>query len=180
MHLVGASPFTESIILATICGRTLSHRQQSVVEQVYSHVSQHFWERHDWLHTILQTRCDSLMVQYPSAMLHTDCLLLFTKMMAQTTVLYLCRVIESMPWGKDEYRNAIVDFRQKSLLAAKEIVNLTRSLPHLSNFKVDTTLSSSLLSLPSIPTTLFSFVLLHSLSPLPALLPSRTSRPKKS
>ena len=132
----GASPFTESIILATICGRALSHRQQSVVEHVYSNVPQHFWERHEWLYSMLKMRCDNLLLNYPSAMQHADCMLLFTNMMAQTTVLYLCKVIESMPWETDEYRSTIFEFKQNSLLAAQEIVNLTRSLPHLSYFKV--------------------------------------------
>ena len=130
------SPFTESIILATICGRALSHRQQSAVEQVYTNVPQHFWDRHEWLDTILKTRAGILQTNYPSASQHSDCMLLFTNMVAQTTVLYLCKVMEAMSWDTDEYRSAIAEFRQRSLLAAQEIVNLTRSLAHLSYFKV--------------------------------------------
>ncbi len=42
-----------------------------------------------------------------------DCMLLLTNMIAQTTVLYLCRVIESLPWEMGEYHNAVVDFKQK-------------------------------------------------------------------
>lgn len=156
MDLAGVSPFTESIILATICGRTLSHRQQSVVEHVYNHVPQHFWERHEWLYAMLKTRCDNFVLQYPSAVQHTNCMLLFTNMMAQTTVLYLCRVLESITWVTDEYRSAIADFKQTSLLAAKEIVSLTRSLPHLSYFKVISTISIALSSLFALP-LLFSF-----------------------
>ena len=102
MNLDRASPFTESIILATICGRTLSHRQQSVVGHLYSHVPQQFWERHEWLYTTLKARHDNLLLQYPLAMQHTNCMLLFTNMMAQTTVLYLCRVIESISWEMNE------------------------------------------------------------------------------
>ena len=106
MDLTRASPFTESIILATICGRTLYHRQQSVVEHVYSHVPQQVWERHEWLYTILKTRHHNLLLQYPLEMQHTNCMLLFTNMMAQSTILYLCRVIESIPSDMDEYRGA--------------------------------------------------------------------------
>ena len=136
MDLDRASPFLESIILATICGRTLCHRQQSVVERVYSHVPQQFWERHQWLYSMLKTRHNHFLRQYPPTMQHTNCMLLFTNMMAQTTVLYLCKTIESMTWESDEYCNAIFDFKQRSLLAAKAIVTLTRSLSHLSYFKV--------------------------------------------
>lgn len=130
------SPFTESIILATICGRALSHRQQSAVEHVYSNVPQHFWDRHEWLDTTLKTRVDILLMNYPSASQSADCMLLFTNMVAQTTVLYLCKVMESMSWETDEYRSAMAEFKQRSLVAAQEIVNLTRSLSHLSYFKV--------------------------------------------
>ena len=149
MDVSRASPFTESIISATICGRTLSHRQQSVVEHVYSHVPQLFWERHEWLYSMLRTRHDRFLQQYPTAMQHTNCMLLFTNMMTQTTVLYLCKIIESIPWQTNEYRGTISDFNQRSLLAAKEIISLTRSLSHLSYFKVSasSSLSSSSFSL---------------------------------
>lgn len=130
------SPFTESIILATICGRALSHRQQSVVEHVYSNVPQHFWDRHEWLDTILKTRTKILRMNYPPPSQHADCMLLFTSMVAQMTVLYLCKVMVSMSWETDEYRSAIAEFKHRSLQAAQEIVNLTRSLSHLSYFKV--------------------------------------------
>ena len=148
VDLTRASPFPESIILATIFGRTLYHRQQSVVEHVYSHVPQQVWERHEWLYTILKTRHDNLLLQYPLEMQHTNCMLLFTNMMAQSTILYLCRVIESIPSGMDEYRGAIFDFKQKALAAAKEIVHLTRSLSHLSYFKVNTISFLSIFCLP--------------------------------
>ncbi len=140
---MGLSPFTESIFLATICGRALSHRQQSAVEHVYSNVPQHFWDRHVWLDTILRTRADILLLNYPPSSQHADCMLLFTNMVAQTTVLYLCKVMESMSWETDEYRNTIQEFKQRSLLAAQEIVHLTRSLANLSYFKVSPYLFAS-------------------------------------
>jgi hypothetical protein len=132
----GFSLFAESIMLATICGRALSHRQQSAVEHVYSNVAQHFWDRHDWLDKMLKTRADILLMNYPSAAQNPDCMLIFTNMVAQTTVLYLCKVMESMSFKDEVYRNAIVEFKQRSLLAAQEIVNLSRSLARLSYFKV--------------------------------------------
>ena len=152
-NMNGASPFTESIILATICSRTLAHKQQSTAERVYNHMPQLFWDRHEWLYSMLKTRYDYLTLQYPSAMQHTDCLLLFTKMMVQSNVLYLCRVIESIPWETNDYRSAIVDFKQKALLAAKETVNLTRSLPHISFFKVINSLVTPPCSCPRHATT---------------------------
>ena len=138
MDLDRASPFSESIILATICGRTLCHRQRSVVERVYSHVPQQFWDRHQWLYSMLKTRHNNFLQRYPPTMQHTNCMLLFTNMMAEMTVLYLCKTIESIIGETDEYFNAISDFKKISLLAAQAIVNLTRSMSQLSYFKVNT------------------------------------------
>lgn len=132
----GASPFTESIILATICGRALAHKQQSSVEHIYNNDPQHFWDRHDWLDTMLKMRTENLLLHHSSTTVYADCMTLFVNMIAQTTVLYLCQVIESMTWNADEYRNSIIEFKQRSLVAAQEIVNLSRSLSHLSYFKV--------------------------------------------
>lgn len=136
--LAGASPFAELIIIATICGRALSHRQQSIAEPVSSLVPQLFWDRHECLYTMLKARYNILVVQYPAAMQQTDCMLLFTNMMVQTTVLYLNRVIESIPWETVDNSALILDFKQKALIAAKETVNLTTWLPDISYFKTPT------------------------------------------
>ncbi len=90
---------------------------------------------------MLKTRADILILNYPSASKHADCMLLFTNMVAQTTVLYLCEIMESMTWQTDEHRNATMEFKRRSLVAAQEIVSLTRSLAHLSYFKVRLPLS---------------------------------------
>ena len=85
---------------------------------------------------MLKARYDGVLKRYPAAMQQTDCMLLFTNMMAQTTVLNLCQVMESMPWESDECRGTVMDFKERSLHAAKEIVALTRLLHNLSYFKV--------------------------------------------
>lgn len=135
MNPTSASPFTECIVLATICGRSLAHRRQSMVEHVYSQVTQQFWERHEWLYAMLEARYDGMLKSYPAIMQQTDCMLLFTIMIAQTTVLQLCKVMESVPWENHDCREAVMDFKERSLHAAKEIVTLTRALHHLSYFK---------------------------------------------
>jgi hypothetical protein len=131
-----SSPFTESIILATIGGQALAHCQQFSAERAYKAVSQNFWGRHDWLAELVRTRADTLMRNYPPASQHSDSLLLFTNMVAHATILNLCKVMESESWESTEYWNACVEFKQRALLAAREIVILSRSLVHLSYFKV--------------------------------------------
>lgn len=130
------SPFTESIILATICGRALAHRQQTSVERAYINIPQHFWDRHEWLDTMLKTRMEILKQSGTIPPQNSGSMLLFTNMLAHTTILYLCRIMDSMSWETSDYQDAIVEFKQRALLAAQEIVNLSRALAHLSYFKV--------------------------------------------
>ncbi|OCL02954.1 citrinin biosynthesis transcriptional activator CtnR [Glonium stellatum] len=130
------SSFAECIILATICGRSLSHRQQSAVEHVYGEVSQHFWDQHQWLDTILTKRVQLISLKYPSASEHIDPMLLFVNMVAQTTILYHCKIMESISWQTDEYQTIIIGSKQRALSAAREIVSLTKILSQLSYFKI--------------------------------------------
>lgn len=136
MNLARESPFAESIIIATICGRALSHRQQSISGSVYSIMPEQFWDRHECLYTMLTARYDKFLVRYSTAVQQTDCMLLFTNMMVQTTVLYLSKVIESISWVTIDYRALVLEFKQKALIAAKETASLARWLPHISYFKV--------------------------------------------
>ena len=48
---------------------------------------------------MLNARTDILMCHYPSSGAHCDAMLLFTNMMAQTTMLYLCKIMESVKWS---------------------------------------------------------------------------------
>lgn len=129
------SPFTEMIILATICGRILAHRQQAVVENVYNSMPQDFRDRHSWLNKMLETRIDLLVKNYSSPF-DSDCLLLFTKMLAQATVLYLCKSMEMMKWDTEEGKATVSAYKQRSLRASQQIVSLSQSLAELSFLKV--------------------------------------------
>src|SRR5438105_2573104 len=42
------SSFTECIVLATICARSLSHQHLSTLERVQGSIFQDFWDRHHW------------------------------------------------------------------------------------------------------------------------------------
>ncbi|KAI4286649.1 MAG: hypothetical protein L6R35_004094, partial [Caloplaca aegaea] len=90
------SPFTECIVLANISGRALSHRHQSLVENLYINMSQNTWDRHKWIGDELTERIALLSVKYAPASEQMDPLLLFTRMVAQTTVLYLYKIMNSM------------------------------------------------------------------------------------
>jgi hypothetical protein len=130
------SSFTESVILATIFGRAVAHKQQASVEHVYLNVPQHFWDRHAWLDKMLSTRIGILQIANQSTPGRADCMLLFTKMVAQTTKLYLCKVIEAMCWETNEYQDTIAKYMHRAWMSSKEILKLSGSLTQLSSFKV--------------------------------------------
>lgn len=135
------SPFTECIIFATIYGRSLCHGQQSTVERVYRDGFAEFWERHQWLDNILTKRMQILSWNYPYAVEHTDPLLLFTNMMAHTTVLHLNMVIQSTAWDTDEYEEIICQYGKRSMSAAQEMVSLAKT-SMLNIFKASSTIRS--------------------------------------
>ena len=76
-----------------------------------------------------------LSLKYPPASQHVDPMLLFTSMMAQTTVLYLYKTMERVALATDENRTVMMEYERCSLMAAQEIVNLTKTLTQLSYFK---------------------------------------------
>jgi hypothetical protein len=135
------APFTECIVLATICGRSLSHRQQSLVERVYGDVSQEFWDRHQWLVSILTKRTQILPFFSIPALEIVDPMQLFTRMMAPTAILYLFKIAESLLWGIDGPSAMLNKYEEQASSAAQDIVNLTHVIEQLSPFKVSREIS---------------------------------------
>ncbi|CRG91749.1 putative transcriptional regulatory protein C777,02 [Talaromyces islandicus] len=135
-NLAPQSSFSECIILATLCGRSLSHQHLSMVDGIYGTNPQEFWGRHEWIDAALSTRISILSLTYPFQLEHMDPMLLFTKMIAQATILCMQKIIESIAWDSDDYAGLILEYEQRARLAAKEIVELAKALTHLSYFKV--------------------------------------------
>ncbi len=131
------SVFTESIVLATILGRALAHKQQSAVEHVYKPVSAHFWQRHDWLVKTLNARVEQ-SAKDMSQFGHNagDGMLLFIWTATQTIFLYLDKIVDSMCWQSEEDLNNVMAFEQQAWVAAREIVLLSKSVRQYGNFKV--------------------------------------------
>ncbi|KAI0138706.1 fungal-specific transcription factor domain-containing protein [Hypoxylon sp. NC0597] len=130
------STFTESIVVATIIGRALSHRQESVMDNLYLNEPQEFWDRHEWLNSALIQRMELFSMNYPVAVQEADPMLLFISMMWRTTVLYMYQLVKAMAHPTDEKRSVLADYTRQSTIAAKEIVSLTNKLSQLSSLKV--------------------------------------------
>ena len=188
MDLDRASPFTESIILATICGRTLSHRQRSVVEHVYSHVPRHFKERqglalHNSEDASGETFCFDTRWQCSTP---TACCCSPTRWRRRR---YFIPAGSSIPYhgSRTSTAGAISDFKQKPLAAAKGVVNLTKLFIPSKLFQGECYFLPLLFCLPfsslpsSLPLFISSFLFRFSSFPLPLLcIMVNSTRPTRS
>ncbi|KAI1085460.1 fungal-specific transcription factor domain-containing protein [Whalleya microplaca] len=130
------STFTECIVVATVIGRALSHRQQSMVDNIYLNETRDFWDRHEWIHAILTQRMEVFSLNYPQALQEADPMLLFISLMWRTSVLYLYQLMKSVVQPSEEKRPHIMDYTRQSSMAAKEVVGLTNKLSQLNCLKV--------------------------------------------
>lgn len=129
--------FTEFIIIATICGRALSHRHQAMAWMISSDPMQDLWDRHQQVNAALAPRIAALVLNHPPVTAHTDPILLFTHAMAQTMVLYMYRLMGEVLPVPDETNQAMVDECARSFnVALVEVVGLTKTLSRMSCFKV--------------------------------------------
>ncbi|OOF90933.1 hypothetical protein ASPCADRAFT_518816 [Aspergillus carbonarius ITEM 5010] len=125
------SSFTELILLATIAGRALTHRQTLAVEQLHPQSLDTFWTRHTYLHDLLTHRIQTLNT-YP----HVDPMLMFARIVAQSMVLFLHSVLESITWRTGEPYIGLLEFERVSVLAAHDVVALVKMQGSLGFFKV--------------------------------------------
>lgn len=126
------SPFAKRVIVVTVCGRAMTHHQQFKVECVYRSVSEDFWNWHQWIDTLITQQELTLSLEYPSASEDIDPIMLFIDMMEYVTVLYLYKIVESMPWESGGYEEIELKCQQRALTAIAHITTLTKSLSQLS------------------------------------------------
>jgi hypothetical protein len=127
------SYMSQFILLATACGRTIAHGQQSAVEQMYGDTLQGFMDRHEWLDTLLSQRLQAIStISRPR-----DPLFLFSHMMAQCTVLKLYKVLQSKSSSvHDPDSKMLLTYQQRAIAAADKIVSYAAHLDQFNLFKV--------------------------------------------
>ncbi|KAF2729918.1 hypothetical protein EJ04DRAFT_587531 [Polyplosphaeria fusca] len=131
--------FTESIRLATLCGQSLSHYQQSIVEQeARDKSSPDFWTRHQQLETDIAKSVEKLSLQDPCANLHLDSLPLLTHMTAQATVITMYKATQTTLCQSDtsDHQHVLDRVSLMALPAAQRIAALSKELSQLSYFQV--------------------------------------------
>ncbi|OAA43656.1 citrinin biosynthesis transcriptional activator CtnR [Metarhizium rileyi] len=130
------SPFNECIILVTICGQTLFYNQQYNMRCLHgdSEADRSDWDT--WFDSILSTRLQILSKCYPSPTTGYDPMLLFAHIIAQASVIYLCKEVKSMVWPSGKAMSLRTEYQQRALNAAEHIVKLAYALVEFSVFKV--------------------------------------------
>ncbi|PYH98410.1 fungal-specific transcription factor domain protein [Aspergillus ellipticus CBS 707.79] len=128
------SSFAKCVLLASLSGRTLSHRHLSLAEHVCGHSPQDVWTRHQWIDTTLTAH---LQLWFPlgSPAECTDPMLLFAQMIGQTAVLSLYDILQATLW-ETEAGGLLLEYEASALRAARETITLAHNLRHLSCFKV--------------------------------------------
>ncbi|RYP04697.1 hypothetical protein DL765_010100 [Monosporascus sp. GIB2] len=142
------SPFTESIIVATICGRALEHKQRSLVvhqQHVHLHPSDRnrdatyeFCRRHRALNTLVMQRIKMLSMHVSSTPEHPDPILVYVVLAAYMAVFMLCETIESGPLGTEAQAVAdalLMEHNQRSLDAVHALGPLIATLEQLNHFQ---------------------------------------------
>nr|BDX35615.1 transcription factor StrO [Stachybotrys sp.] len=143
------SPFAESAIMATICGRVLNLKRQPVVEYGTPTAAQAFYMQHASINALLMTRLQMLTRLIASVQGHPDSMLVFLATSAYMTIFMLCETVESRPSSGDSPHTVFTDNKQRSLDAARELGNLMAELAQLNYFET------------------------HPLAPIPLLLSAR-------
>jgi hypothetical protein len=131
------SPFAQCVVLATLHGRGIAHRQQSLVvgRGISGQEAREFWFRHERLASALEKQIKQLEESAPAVVEH-DPMVLFTHMLAHNIVIDLLGTVEMNPWQTAEYRLMAFAYKEHARHAAGEVVRLSRAVPVLSCFKV--------------------------------------------
>jgi hypothetical protein len=130
------STFTDSIQLVTICGQLLSHRQQGFVEHTHGLISLGFWDRQQQLDVRLEQTLNGMALHDPYQLVFDDPMAYFTVLAAQAAVLMLFKARRTAPWGAEDSDDGVVEFEKRALVAAQQMISLSKVLVELSYFKV--------------------------------------------
>ncbi|GLI79432.1 hypothetical protein PoHVEF18_007767 [Penicillium ochrochloron] len=157
-----ATPFAECILLATLCGRCMSHRRlASAVTLSKGGCEPHeFWSRHDSLAAAVEKRRQSIAQSFhcssssgkrngpsvaaPAANLDIDPMLTFTYVLAQGAIIYLSTTTETANWQSVEHQVRASTYQQRAFRAAVELVHLAKVIPRIGRFKVHPFVPSAL------------------------------------
>jgi hypothetical protein len=130
------STFTDSIQLVAICGQTVTHQQQGVVEHAHGLISLDFWDRQQQLDARLEQALKGMSLHDPYALIVQYPMAYFTVLAAQASALVLFKSSRKAPWGKNDSTDASADCEKRAIAAAQQMIMLSKALIEFSYFKV--------------------------------------------
>lgn len=130
-----SSDFTESIMMATICGYALSHRRQLLLEQAQCRGMDRFWSRYRQINSRLVQRADLSAACYPAQSGEAEPALLFQSIMWRTIILYMYQTMNFAVTLIDE-KHPGLEYFQEASIAAQNLVFLTEQILEVNSSKV--------------------------------------------
>ncbi|KAL4876963.1 hypothetical protein BJY04DRAFT_222641 [Aspergillus karnatakaensis] len=127
------SPFTETILLATLLGRSMTLRRQTLILAPTDAPS--FWKRHKSLSALIEKRTQLLARNLPSPSALVDPMLAFTHFLARAVVIYTAEITQVVPWGGDEERVLGRAYVGRAIGAAREAARLGFAVRPVNCFK---------------------------------------------
>lgn len=131
-----ASDFTESIILATICGYALSHRRQLRLEQAQCRGLERFWSRHSRVSSRLAERADLSARCYSDQTDEMDPASLFQSMMWHTVILYMYQTMNFATHALVAEDYPGLEYFQEASVAAQDLTILIDRLMASKRYEV--------------------------------------------
>lgn len=140
------SALVECIVLATLCGRAVSHRHQSLMDKTFckskAGPAEGFWARHQGTWAILTRRMDLFATNHLPDLRETEPTLLFVSMMWQAVVLHLYQTMDRVVPIPGLQAPAAVELSRHASVAAQEAVGLAANLLRGSYMKVSVAVAS--------------------------------------
>ncbi|GAP88230.2 putative transcription fungi [Rosellinia necatrix] len=138
-----SSPFIQSIVVATICGRILEHKQLPRERRQYSKQStseNEFFREHQALKELLTGHIKILSMSFTSMLEHPDPMLIFEALATQMAVLMLGETIETRRTGTDTQsmqvaESLIMEHQQWSLEAVHKMSMLAATIGQINCFQ---------------------------------------------
>ncbi|KAJ6014704.1 hypothetical protein N7540_009295 [Penicillium herquei] len=133
------SPFAESIVLATLHGRCMTHRRSYANESETG--TREFCISQGWLASAVEKRVQMLV---SSPAIESDPILLFTHMLAYRAAIDLSNTVQRAPWRTPDQQVLAATYQNRATQAASEIVRLSKAVPYLGPFKAHPLLPDTL------------------------------------
>lgn len=131
------SPFAECVVLATLHGRSMSHRRLAQSGAVSNKEAHEFWTRHGWLTSVVEERLqrESRASAASPGLLDGNSMLTFTHLLAHDTIICLSDTAKGIAWKEVDHQLMAMTYEHRACEAASDMVRLAKAVPQPSCFE---------------------------------------------